>query len=116
MYPIRLFTPSGSVPTSTPSTIAVPLVGFNKPHSIRIVVDFPAPLLPRKPKISPRRTSKLMLSTATNAPNRRVRPRTSIATLSPKGALQPRLCEARVGDGTRAIELGLQPRDLRIEH
>jgi hypothetical protein len=29
------------------------------PQSMRMVVDLPAPLGPRKPKISPRRTSKL---------------------------------------------------------
>ena len=29
-------------------------VGLSSPHSMRIVVDLPAPLLPRKPKISPR--------------------------------------------------------------
>ena len=44
---------SGSRPTSTPPTMAVPEVGRSSPHSIRIVVDLPAPLLPRKPKISP---------------------------------------------------------------
>ena len=33
---------------------------------MRMVVDLPAPLLPRKPKISPRATSKLTSSTATN--------------------------------------------------
>ena len=46
---------------------------------MRIVVDLPAPLLPRKPKISPRPTSNDTSSTATNAPNRRVRCRTSMA-------------------------------------
>ena len=33
-----------------------------------------------------------------------------------KGALQPRLGEPDVGDRARAIELGLQARDLRVEH
>src|SRR5690349_1509936 len=114
---MRRFTPSGSTVTSTPPTVAVPAVGSSRPQSMRMVVDLPAPLLPRKPKISPRRTSKLMLSTATNAPNFRVRPRTSIAfSLLSKGALQPRLREAGIGDGARAIELGLEPRDLRLEH
>ena len=36
-----------------PPTSAVPLVGFSRPHSMRIVVDLPAPFAPRKPKISP---------------------------------------------------------------
>src|SRR5690349_15251667 len=62
-----------------PPTSAVPDVGFNKPHSMRIVVDLPAPLAPRKPKISPCLTENDRLSTATNAPNFRVKPRTSIA-------------------------------------
>jgi hypothetical protein len=35
---------------------------------MRIVVDFPAPFGPRKPTISPRLTSKLILSTARNDP------------------------------------------------
>ena len=34
----------------------VPDVGRSSPHSMRMVVDLPAPLLPRKPKISPRAT------------------------------------------------------------
>jgi hypothetical protein len=50
---MRRLTPSGSRLTSTPPTVAVPLVGFSSPHSIRMVVDLPAPLLPRKPNTSP---------------------------------------------------------------
>src|SRR5215831_9634674 len=114
MYPMRRFTPSGSRVTSMPPTIAVPDVGFNSPHSILIVVDLPAPLLPRKPKISPRATSNVTLSTATKSPNRLVRPRTSIALLSNR-ALQSGFREADVRDGASAIELGLQARDLRVE-
>ena len=45
----------GIAVTSTPPTCAVPEVGSSRPHSMRMVVDLPAPLLPRKPKISPRR-------------------------------------------------------------
>src|SRR5829696_8372842 len=91
-----------------------------------MVVDFPAPLLPRKPKISPRATSKLTRSTATNWPKRRVRSRTTIdvlfaaggedAGLSAKRPLQPRFGETDAGDRARAIELRLEPRDLRVEH
>src|SRR5262245_19957133 len=116
MYPMRVLTPSGSSRTSTPPTIAVPEVGASSPHSIRIVVDLPAPCLPRKPKISPRRTSKLTSSTATNWPKRRVRPRTSMAvSLLPNGALQPGFGEPDVRDGAGPIEVGLEPRDLRVE-
>src|SRR5258705_8009992 len=111
---MRRFTASGSRVTSTPPTIAVPDVGSSRPHNRRMVVDLAAPLLPRNPKISPRRTSKLMSSTATNWPKRRVRWRTSIALFS-KRPLQRRLGEARVRDGARPIELRLQVRDLRVE-
>src|SRR5688500_16091431 len=62
-----------------PPTDAAPAVGRSSPHSIRMVVDFPAPLLPRKPKISPRATSNDRLSTATKSPKRLVSPRTSMA-------------------------------------
>ena len=54
----------------------------SSPHSMRMVVDLPAPLLPRNPKISPRRTSNDTLSTATNWPNRRESCLTSIATVA----------------------------------
>src|SRR5215831_18339468 len=114
MYPMRRFTPSGSRVTSMPPTIAVPDVGFNSPHSILIVVDLPAPLLPRKPKISPRATSNVTLSTATKSPNRLVRPRTSMALLSNR-ALQSCFREPDVRDCAGPIELGLQPSDLRVE-
>ncbi len=50
---MRAFTRSGLRPTSSPPTIALPDEGRSSPHSIRIVVDFPAPLLPRKPNTSP---------------------------------------------------------------
>ena len=55
--------------TSNPATEPDPLVGERIPHSIRIVVDLPAPLGPRKPKISPFFTSRLTWSTATKSPN-----------------------------------------------
>src|ERR1043165_9692632 len=103
---MRRFTPSGSRVTSTPPTVAVPDVGLSSPHNVRIVVDLPAPLLPREPKISPTRASKVTLSTATNWPKRRVSPRTSIAAssgealgLSANGSLQPRFGKPDVGDG-----------------
>src|SRR4051794_8841584 len=113
---MRRFTPSGSRVTSTPPTVAAPAVGFSNPHSMRIVVDLPAPLLPRKPKISPRSTSKLTSSTATNWPKRRDSPRTSIAfTLPSYCAVELRLSEPDAGDRARAIELGLEPRHLRLQ-
>src|ERR1035437_1282757 len=65
--------PSVWVRTSKPATVPVPAEGRRRPQSIRIVVDFPAPLGPRKPKISPRATSRLMPLTATKSPKRFVR-------------------------------------------
>ena len=47
----------------------VPEVGINKPHNMRMVVVFPAPLAPNKPKISPFFTEKDMLSTEVKFPN-----------------------------------------------
>src|SRR5436190_17474769 len=112
---MRRLTPSGSRPTSTPPTVAVPDVGSSRPHSMRMVVDLPAPLLPRKPKISPRATSKLTSSTATNCPKRRVRRRTSMA-LSAKRPLQARLGQPQAGHRAGAIELGLEAGELGVEH
>src|SRR5512143_4057607 len=73
MYPIWALIPSAWVRTSKPATVPVPADGLTRPQSIRIVVDFPAPLGPRKPKISPRATSRLMSLTATKSPKRFVR-------------------------------------------
>src|SRR5947207_5710746 len=113
---MRRLTPSGSRVTSIPPTIADPDVGFNSPHNIRIVVDLPAPLLPRKPKISPLRTSKLTSSTARNCPNRRVRPLTSIAALLSNGPLQSRFRQPDVRDGACAIKFRLESCDLGVDH
>src|SRR5690606_12858979 len=52
-----------------PNTLPDPSVGCRIPQSILIVVDLPAPLLPRKPKTSPRRTRKVTPSTATKPEN-----------------------------------------------
>ena len=73
MYPIAAFTFSDSVLMSYPATTPLPEVGFNKPHSIRIAVVFPAPLAPKKPNISPLSTSNETLSTAVKLPNFLVR-------------------------------------------
>src|SRR5262249_27091426 len=69
MYPIWHLISSGCVDTSKPATVARPEVGVSNPHRMRIVVDFPAPFGPRKPKISPFATSTETLSTATKSPN-----------------------------------------------
>ena len=51
-------TATGSACTSWPQIRAVPAVGVMKPVIIRMVVDLPAPLGPRKPSTSPRATLK----------------------------------------------------------
>src|SRR5947207_6812686 len=58
--------------------MALPSVAGMKPVRIRIVVVLPAPLGPRKPRISPRSTRKLTSSTAVKRPYRLVRCWTSI--------------------------------------
>jgi hypothetical protein len=47
-----------------PASVTRPAVGGRKPVIIRIVVVFPAPFGPRKPRISPSATRKLTESTA----------------------------------------------------
>src|SRR5271155_48268 len=59
--------------------LAVPEVGVMKPASMRMVVDLPAPLGPRKPSTSPRATLKDTLSTAVKLPKRLVRPLMTIS-------------------------------------
>src|SRR5215471_3201098 len=59
-----------------------PELGGETQPIMRIVDDLPAPLGPRKPNASPRRSSKSMPSTAVNSPNRLVRP---VARMSTSG-------------------------------
>src|SRR5262245_28271079 len=58
--------------TSKPATVASPDVGCDRPHRMRMAVVLPAPLAPRKPKISPRCTSNVSPSTAVKSPKRLV--------------------------------------------
>src|SRR6478736_7492739 len=58
--------------TSKPAIVALPEVGRLSPHNMRIAVVLPAPLAPRKPKISPLYTSKEIWSTAQKSPKRLV--------------------------------------------
>ena len=76
---MRRFIVSACVYMSQPATVPVPSVGRLSPHSMRIAVVLPAPLAPRKPKISPLRTSKDMWSTAVKDPNFFVSPFTDMA-------------------------------------
>src|SRR5215472_5864721 len=71
-------TVSRSLTTSCPATLACPAVGSASVHRILIVVDLPAPFGPRKPKVSPGRTSKPMPRTASSSPYRLTRSLTTI--------------------------------------
>lgn len=55
-----------------------PAVTGRNPVTIRMVVDFPAPLGPRNPRTSPFLTENERSSTAALGPKRFVRPVTSI--------------------------------------
>ena len=59
---------SDSVAMLCSPTQASPRVGIRNPVMMRMVVDLPAPLGPRKPTISPCSTDKLMSSTARRSP------------------------------------------------
>jgi len=61
---MRRFTSRGEANTSNPAIFADPSEGGRKPVSIRMVVDLPAPLGPKNPRISPSFTAKERFSTA----------------------------------------------------
>ena len=61
---MTFFTARGSVERREPSITASPEVGRSSPVSMRMVVLFPAPFGPRKPKKRPRATLKRRPSTA----------------------------------------------------
>ena len=73
------FAATGWSTTSAPQMRAVPALGGMKPASIRMVVDLPAPLGPRKPSTSPRATVKDTSSTAVKPEKRLVRRSISIS-------------------------------------
>src|ERR1051325_6855212 len=54
---------------SNPPTVILPSVGGINPVIMRMEVDFPAPLGPRKPSTSPRSTANETRFTATFGPN-----------------------------------------------
>src|SRR5437667_12712691 len=64
--------------TSKPQTLTRPDVGARNPVIIFMVVDLPAPLGPRKPKTSPRSTTRSMPATAVIGPKLLVSPSISI--------------------------------------
>ena len=58
----------GSLRYGWPPMVTVPAVGLSRPRIMRIVVDLPEPLGPRKPVTAPGRTWKERLYTAVLAP------------------------------------------------
>src|ERR1700744_6108964 len=61
---------TGAFSMSWPQTETCPVVGEMKPAIMRMVVDLPAPLAPRKPSTSPGATVKVRSSTASLSPYR----------------------------------------------
>src|SRR6266850_353137 len=61
---MRRFTSIGCSKTSKPATFTEPEVGGRTPVMIRMVVVFPAPFGPRKPRISPLSTLNVTSLTA----------------------------------------------------
>ncbi len=59
---------SGSATTSNPASSALPSLGAIVVVSMPTVVDFPAPLGPSRPNISPGATSKSIPFTASTPP------------------------------------------------
>ena len=75
---------------STPSIFTNPEVGSDRPARMRIVVVFPAPFGPRKPKISPGATVRLSRSTAVKSPYFFVSSRISIMAAAAVDVIIPR--------------------------
>src|SRR5258708_29411711 len=67
------FAATGAASISCPQTETCPVVGEMKPAIIRMVVDLPAPLAPRKPSTSPGATENVRSSTASLSPYRLVK-------------------------------------------
>src|SRR4249920_2522521 len=75
---------------SKPTTVPEPPLGSRMPHSMRMVVDLPAPFGPSTPKISPRLTCSDTSRTATSDPNLRDSERVSMMTSGSVTLLAPR--------------------------
>src|SRR5829696_530933 len=74
--------PSRSSPSARPSTLISPVVGRRCPMTILMMVDFPAPFTPSRPKTVPLGTLRETFLTASNFPNLRPRFRVSMALSS----------------------------------
>src|SRR3984957_12367359 len=64
------FASTGAFSMSCPQTETCPVVGEMKPAIMRMVVDLPAPLAPKKPSTSPGATENVRSSTASLSPYR----------------------------------------------
>src|SRR5215210_9284172 len=82
------FARTASRMTSIPFTTTDPLVGSDRPDTIRMVVVLPAPFGPRNPKISPAAAVRLRPSTAVKSPYLFVR--SWISIILPAGYHRPR--------------------------
>src|SRR6202162_3694816 len=102
--PICRFTSTGCVVRSSPRISIRPALGARRPVSILMVVDFPAPLGPRKPKNCPGATRRSMPSTAISSPKRRVRPWVEIVGAASMKNLN--LAQARVSPANSLAEAG----------
>src|SRR5438094_533857 len=81
---------SAWVAMSKPTTVPEPPLGSKMPHSMRMVVDLPAPLGPSTPKISPRLTCRDTSFTAVSEPKRRDSERVSMMISGAVTSLAPR--------------------------
>src|SRR6185369_11153096 len=101
---------SASRAMSYPTTVPRPLVGSRIPHSMRMVVDLPAPFGPSTPKISPRRTRSETSRTAHRLPKRRESPSVSMTSSSAGIACS--------GGAVRALAAGdaHEGGDPRVQH
>src|SRR5262249_46323965 len=93
---LRVFT----LPAGQPRISASPLVGNTRPRSILTEVLLPAPFGPRKPKTSPRGTSRVRFRTA---------------TLPPKTLRSPRVRMARSWDWLICIGSWLLQRSRQVQ-
>src|SRR6202020_2347502 len=67
---MQAFASTGAFSMSCPQTETCPAVGEMKPAIMRMVVDLPAPLAPKKPSTSPGATENVRSSTASLSPYR----------------------------------------------
>src|SRR5690606_38307176 len=98
--------------TRRPSTSIWPSLGVSSPHSMRMVVDLPEPLGPRKPYTCARGTVRSTPSTARSWPKHLLRPRPPMAMASVAAACiaeihpPPQPCRQLAGALAFQLDLG----------